>query len=283
MQLQGVLGDDLQRCDWDCRGCREGQLVGERRAVSLLVGNALLQGYNELRSGDFGGHGFICSMAINRVKVSERLNESRLVSSVQDVPKVLKGKAFPALLATGRGMGIYGATFAAIGAAFSAVDVRVTRAELPMLLGYAARARQLTHVTHLRAQCMAETARGRKDMWNGVLGGAAAGAVLGMRGEQPRWSVCTTPSHRRETLTACLGIALAPSHLFGEVQRGRASADPLRELTAGGVRVCTCDGREHRKLTCAAPVLFLDCSWERSYRRGGGRGLRCHERFRGYL
>lgn len=44
---------------------------------------------------------------------------------VQDVPKVLKGKALPALVATGRVMGVYGATFAAIGAAFSAVDVRL--------------------------------------------------------------------------------------------------------------------------------------------------------------
>lgn len=37
---------------------------------------------------------------------------------------MLRGKALPALIATGRVMGSYGATFAAIGATFSAVDVR---------------------------------------------------------------------------------------------------------------------------------------------------------------
>jgi hypothetical protein len=48
--------------------------------------------------------------------------------SEQDVPKVLKGKALPALLATGRVMGVYGVTFAAIGGIFAAVDVRCARA-----------------------------------------------------------------------------------------------------------------------------------------------------------
>ena len=46
---------------------------------------------------------------------------------LQDVPKVLKGKAWPALVATGRVMGVYGATFAAIGGIFAAVDVRALR------------------------------------------------------------------------------------------------------------------------------------------------------------
>jgi hypothetical protein len=49
----------------------------------------------------------------------------------QDVPKVLKGKAWPALMATGRVMGVYGATFAAIGGIFAAVDVRARRAGRP--------------------------------------------------------------------------------------------------------------------------------------------------------
>ena len=43
---------------------------------------------------------------------------------VQDVPKVLKGRAVPALMATGRVMGAYGMTFAAVGGIFAAVDVR---------------------------------------------------------------------------------------------------------------------------------------------------------------
>ncbi len=40
---------------------------------------------------------------------------------------MLKGKAWPALVATGRVMGVYGATFAAIGGIFAAVDVRALR------------------------------------------------------------------------------------------------------------------------------------------------------------
>jgi len=48
--------------------------------------------------------------------------------SSQDVPKVLKGKALPALVATTRVMGVYGATFAAIGGIFAAVDVRARSA-----------------------------------------------------------------------------------------------------------------------------------------------------------
>ena len=44
---------------------------------------------------------------------------------------MLKGKAWPALMATGRVMGVYGATFAAIGGIFAAVDVRARRAGRP--------------------------------------------------------------------------------------------------------------------------------------------------------
>ena len=39
---------------------------------------------------------------------------------------MLKGRAVPALMATGRVMGAYGATFAAVGSVFAAVDVRPT-------------------------------------------------------------------------------------------------------------------------------------------------------------
>eukprot|EP00891_Asterochloris_glomerata_P009417 jgi/Astpho2/9417/Aster-x0853 len=51
----------------------------------------------------------------------------------------------------GRIMLQYGGTFGAVGLAFTGVD------------------------------CLAETIREKKDMWNGVLGGATAGAVLGLR------------------------------------------------------------------------------------------------------
>eukprot|EP00850_Spirogloea_muscicola_P022656 SM000305S11814 [mRNA] locus=s305:123300:123962:- [translate_table: standard] len=69
----------------------------------------------------------------------------------QDVPAVQRNDARPALRKTARLMGTYGATFAAIGTAFAAVDA------------------------------IAEKARGRKDLLNGVLGGFAAGAVIGVR------------------------------------------------------------------------------------------------------
>ena len=40
------------------------------------------------------------------------------------MPKVLKGRAVPAAMATARVMGAYGMTFAAVGGIFAAVDVR---------------------------------------------------------------------------------------------------------------------------------------------------------------
>lgn len=99
---------------------------------------------------------------------------------------MLRGKALPALIATGRVMGSYGATFAAIGAAFSAVDVRSERQSLASFLIQGWKNSPLLRLTFRRVvwpQCISETTRGSKDVWNGVLGGAAAGAVLGMRGE----------------------------------------------------------------------------------------------------
>jgi hypothetical protein len=68
-----------------------------------------------------------------------------------DVPVVLRDKPLPALLRTGRIMGQYGVTFAAIGLAYTGMD------------------------------CLAETLREKKDAWNGAIGGAAAGIVLGLR------------------------------------------------------------------------------------------------------
>eukprot|EP00976_Prorocentrum_cordatum_P073279 1181022-Prorocentrum_minimum.AAC.5 len=68
-----------------------------------------------------------------------------------DVPKVLKGRAFPALMATSRVMGSYGITFAAVGAAFASTE------------------------------CISEGVRGKKDMVNAAIGGAVAGGVIGAR------------------------------------------------------------------------------------------------------
>ncbi len=109
---------------------------------------------------------------------------------------MLKGRALPALLATGRVMGVYGVTFAAIGGIFAAVDVRCARAAAPACVVCMRAHRSLvrnpktgapggaTHSPPLaaHAQCTAEGVRGKKDFWNGVLGGAAAGSVIGVRG-----------------------------------------------------------------------------------------------------
>lgn len=74
-----------------------------------------------------------------------------LAANWGDIPVVLRNKPWPALQRTGRIMLQYGGTFGAVGLAFTGVD------------------------------CLAETIREKKDMWNGVLGGATAGAVLGLR------------------------------------------------------------------------------------------------------
>jgi import inner membrane translocase subunit TIM22 len=68
-----------------------------------------------------------------------------------DVPKVMKGKAVPALMKTGKVMGATGVTFAAIGASYAA------------------------------AECLAAELRMTNDYANSFYGGAAAGLVLGAR------------------------------------------------------------------------------------------------------
>lgn len=68
-----------------------------------------------------------------------------------DVPRVMKGKAVPALMKTGKVMGATGVTFAAIGASYAA------------------------------AECLAAELRMKKDYANSFYGGAAAGLVLGAR------------------------------------------------------------------------------------------------------
>lgn len=93
---------------------------------------------------------------------------------------MLKGQAWPALRATGRIMGSSSLTFAAVGGIFAAVDVR---SSVLTLCSRSFAARVPTRLTRTSAQqCLAEGARGKKDVWNGVLGGAAAGSVIGVRG-----------------------------------------------------------------------------------------------------
>lgn len=68
-----------------------------------------------------------------------------------DVPKVVKGDAYPGVAKTLQVMGAYGATFAFVGAAFAA------------------------------GECISENMRGKKDFWNAAVGGAFSGAVVGLR------------------------------------------------------------------------------------------------------
>lgn len=75
-----------------------------------------------------------------------------ITATWQDVPAVERNVAMPALRKTGRIMGNYGLTFAAIGGLFAFTDA------------------------------LASSIRGKKDVWNSALGGAAAGSVLGLRG-----------------------------------------------------------------------------------------------------
>ncbi|EIE23039.1 mitochondrial import inner membrane translocase, subunit Tim17/22 [Coccomyxa subellipsoidea C-169] len=67
------------------------------------------------------------------------------------VPPVLADRPWPALKHTGAIMGAYGTTFALVGGTFAVVD------------------------------CLVEDFRGKKDAWNGVIAGLAAGAAIGMR------------------------------------------------------------------------------------------------------
>lgn len=75
-----------------------------------------------------------------------------ITATWQDVPAVERNVALPALRKTGRIMGNYGLTFAAIGGLFAFTEA------------------------------VSASIRGKKDIWNSALGGAAAGSVLGLRG-----------------------------------------------------------------------------------------------------
>lgn len=74
-----------------------------------------------------------------------------ITATWQDVPAVERNVALPALKKTGKIMGNYGLTFAAIGGLFAFTDA------------------------------VAASIRGKKDIWNSALGGAAAGSVIGLR------------------------------------------------------------------------------------------------------
>ncbi len=76
-----------------------------------------------------------------------------ITAAWQDVPAVERNVALPALKKTGRIMMNYGLTFGAIGGIFAVTE------------------------------SVAGSIRGENDFWNSALGGAAAGSVLGIRGE----------------------------------------------------------------------------------------------------
>ena len=75
-----------------------------------------------------------------------------ITATWQDVPAVERNVALPALRKTGRIMGSYGLTFGAIGGIFAFTEAA------------------------------SASVRGKKDVWNSALGGAAAGSILGLRG-----------------------------------------------------------------------------------------------------
>lgn len=76
-----------------------------------------------------------------------------IAATWQNVPAVERNVALPALMKTGRMMGSYGVYFASIGGVFAFTDA------------------------------VSQEIRGKKDFWNGVYGGFAAGAVIGLRGK----------------------------------------------------------------------------------------------------
>lgn len=73
-----------------------------------------------------------------------------VTSNWGDVPKVLRTQNWPALKYTGRIMRQYGLAIGFVGVGFSATE------------------------------CFGEHLRGKKDVWNGVMGSLAAGGVMGV-------------------------------------------------------------------------------------------------------
>ena len=80
-----------------------------------------------------------------------------IFSNWSDQPLTIRNQqALPALQKTGSLMMQHGSTLGAVGLAYASVD------------------------------CAAESVRGEKDWFNGALGGAAGGAILGLRSGNPR-------------------------------------------------------------------------------------------------
>lgn len=79
-----------------------------------------------------------------------------ILATWQDVPAVERNVALPALKKTVRVMGNYGLTYSAIAGVFAFTDA------------------------------VSESVRGKKDLWNGVLGGLAAGSVVGLKAQSLR-------------------------------------------------------------------------------------------------
>ncbi|KAK9832809.1 hypothetical protein WJX81_003191 [Elliptochloris bilobata] len=101
-----------------------------------------------------------------------------------DTLAIVDNNAWPAFKRVGRLMGQYGLMMAAIAAAFTATD------------------------------CMVEGLRRKNDAWNGVFGGFAAGAVLGLRAKRVSFGVGS-------------GVALALSSVICDITGGKLSGKPL--------------------------------------------------------
>jgi len=85
-----------------------------------------------------------------------------IFSNWSDEPlRMTNNKALPALQKTGQRMMQHGSTLGAVGLAFAAVD------------------------------CAVESVRGEKDWVNGVCGGVAGGAIIGLRSGNPRMGVAS--------------------------------------------------------------------------------------------
>ncbi|KAH7300678.1 hypothetical protein KP509_24G074200 [Ceratopteris richardii] len=87
-----------------------------------------------------------------------------VVAAWRDVPAIERNVALPALKKTLRIMGNYGLTYGAVAGVFAFTDASV------------------------------EQLRGKKDLWNGVIGGLAAGTVLGIRSRSLRVGLAASGS-----------------------------------------------------------------------------------------
>jgi hypothetical protein len=139
------------------------------------------------------------------------------------------------------------------------------------------------HATH--AQCTAEGVRGKKDFWNGVLGGAAAGSVIGVRGAcaASRVRVCfrrmrAPPAERLAACLpppACSGVAGrgrgrrrgAGSHVSGGGQHGAKSAGCAHApRTKKRAARPTAHARPTERCSAAAPPRRLGAPRRRTHR-----------------